>query len=650
MKYVYKRITKILLIWIGCIMILPFNSLAKTVDSSASIIKGYEDSKGFDYIYFGKKGDSAIKWKVLSVCGNAVNEGDKLTDDSNQLIDNTKAILLLSDEYIIAQKALYPEGTTGRQVKYPISLAKQWCDKLAENGQADDFTSTVGNDTIAWESGARFSALELQSILNVTKDEPGGFEFESLVSSLNVTSELENAKFFLPSVSEMLNPKYGFSNNIADSDENRMSEAEVGHTKSYYLRTIASAGKSAKGATYVDDTGKIAYQIDASWGNSTQLKMHLAANFNKDAVIFVTDARNEKDTLSKVEENSTHEWKLTLKEDKDFSTEASIDMTTTAPGKELTITHKKLSELSDSYTNVTAAIYDPDGNLLYYGSINDDKEASESKIKIPEDIADGTYTLKVFGETWNGAENTDIATATPFETELIIDSVVTAANEVTETISNLPDLDKITLSDKAAVEAARKAYDALTDEQKAKVDTETLKKLTDAEAKIAELTKAEDNKESDKKPATTISVKKGTKFNVKGYKYTVTGVSIKNPTVTITGYKNKKLKKIVIPATVTYKKVKFKVTAVGNGAFKGQKKAVSITIGANVINIGKAAFSGDAKAKKIFVKTKVLKKVGAKAYQKINKKAVIKVPAKKYKAYKKLMKGKGQAKTVKIIK
>ena len=39
---------------------------------------------------------------------------------------------------------------------------------------------------------------------------------------------------------------------------------------------------------------------------------------------------------------------------------------------------------------------------------------------------------------------------------------------------------------------------------------------------------------------------------------------------------------------------------------------------------------------------------GAKALKGINKKAVIKVPAKKLKVYKKLFKGKGQAKTVKI--
>ena len=49
---------------------------------------------------------------------------------------------------------------------------------------------------------------------------------------------------------------------------------------------------------------------------------------------------------------------------------------------------------------------------------------------------------------------------------------------------------KITLESKAAIEAARKAYDALTDAQKKLVSKETLAKLEKAEE---ELKKLEDN-------------------------------------------------------------------------------------------------------------------------------------------------------------
>ncbi|MEE0957652.1 MAG: dockerin type I domain-containing protein [Ruminococcus sp.] len=58
-----------------------------------------------------------------------------------------------------------------------------------------------------------------------------------------------------------------------------------------------------------------------------------------------------------------------------------------------------------------------------------------------------------------------------------------AANDVTTLINALPET--ITLTDKTNVEAARAAYNALTDDQKAYVSADTLKKLTDAEAALA---------------------------------------------------------------------------------------------------------------------------------------------------------------------
>jgi len=218
-----------------------------------------------------------------------------------------------------------------------------------------------------------------------------------------------------------------------------------------------------------------------------------------------------------------------------------------------------------------------------------------------------------------------------------------AAQKVIDEIKAI-DPSKATLEE---LEAIQKKYDALTPEQKAIVDADAdasaAKKVIDA--KVEELEKA---KKDDQQ--TTVAVKNGKKFTVKGYKYTVTSNLKKNPTVKITGYKNKKLKKITVPATVTYNKVAFKVTEIGKGAFKNQKKATSAVVGKNVDTIGASAFAGDAKLKKITVKSAVVKKVGAKALKGINKKAVIKVPAKNLKVYKKLFKGKGQKKSVKIKK
>ena len=75
-----------------------------------------------------------------------------------------------------------------------------------------------------------------------------------------------------------------------------------------------------------------------------------------------------------------------------------------------------------------------------------------------------------------------------------IDKDRAAAKEVAEKINALPESDEVTTDDKEAIEAARKAYDALTENQKKNIPADVLKKLTDDEKKLAEL----ENKETGK--------------------------------------------------------------------------------------------------------------------------------------------------------
>ena len=176
-----------------------------------------------------------------------------------------------------------------------------------------------------------------------------------------------------------------------------------------------------------------------------------------------------------------------------------------------------------------------------------------------------------------------------------------AADKVIKMIKGID----ITKATEAQLKAVQEAYNALTDDQKKLVDadSEAAEAMKKIDAKVEEMEK--ESSSSDKKDSTTVAVKKGATFTVKGYKYKVTSNLKKDPTVTVTGYKNKKLKKIVVPASVKYKNVTFKVTAIGKSAFKGQKKAKTAVIGNNVKNIGATAFAGDAKCKKITVRTAV---------------------------------------------
>ena len=127
------------------------------------------------------------------------------------------------------------------------------------------------------------------------------------------------------------------------------------------------------------------------------------------------------------------------------------------------------------------------------------------------------------------------------------------------------------------------------------------------------------------KPATP--AKKGTTLTVssKKIKVKVTSSSKKNPTVTITKFTDKKAKKLTIPATVKVKGVTYKVTAISDKAFKGNKKLTTVTIGSNVTKIGKEAFSGCKNLKKITVTAGKLKTISKNAFKGINKKATITV-------------------------
>lgn len=147
-----------------------------------------------------------------------------------------------------------------------------------------------------------------------------------------------------------------------------------------------------------------------------------------------------------------------------------------------------------------------------------------------------------------------------------------------------------------------------------------------------------------------ITLSKGNIYVVNNMKYKVTKVGMSGKgTVSIVGsaYKknNKKFKKLNIGSTVNIGGVKYKVTEIGNNAFKSYKNLTTVTIGSNVKKIGKNAFYGCKKLKTITIKTTKLtkKSVGSKAFKGTYKKPTVKVPKKKLKTYKAILKSKGMS-------
>lgn len=108
--------------------------------------------------------------------------------------------------------------------------------------------------------------------------------------------------------------------------------------------------------------------------------------------------------------------------------------------------------------------------------------------------------------------------------------------------------------------------------------------------------------------------------------------------------------KVTIPSTVTYQGRKYQVTSIAAKAFRNNKKLKKVVIPSTVRKIGKQAFVNCKKLKNITIKANKLtaKSIGSKAFKGINPKATIKVPKKKLKLYKKILRAKGVSVSVRI--
>ena len=179
---------------------------------------------------------------------------------------------------------------------------------------------------------------------------------------------------------------------------------------------------------------------------------------------------------------------------------------------------------------------------------------------------------------------------------------------------------------KAAIDAARTAYDKLTEAQKKHVTN------------FSTLTAAEKTyKEKD-------VVKKGESYDSGNYRYKVLDVSKKTVAVTKALKTSKTIK---VPNTVNIKGNSYKVTEIAKGAFKNNKKVETVTIGKNVTKIGANAFSGSKKLKKVTINSTVLTTIDKQAFYNCKKLATVKISSKKLKTVA-AKSFKGTAKKIKV--
>ncbi len=366
------------------------------VDSgTAANISGGQESS----IYFGTYKQSSngsggystdpIKWRVLS------NADGKL--------------FLLSDQNL----DVFQYHKNYDFVTWETSTMRSWL-----NGY-NASSNTGGSNGIDYTNdnflNTAFSAKEQTAIANT-----------AVVNDDNPTYQTDGGndttdKIFLLSIAEARNSSYfpsGDSSRIATSTAYVAGGGEIGARNVYSTDEggswwLRSPGSYDSAAAVVDIYGNVrSYGFDVDDFNDA---VRPAFNLNLNSVLFTSAAVGGKSAdgmdsgLTAVTDYTGSEWKLTLL-DTDRTFAVTETDTTAKAGDTITLHYSGATVGTNEYISVL--IRDSHDKTTHYGRVL--KPTSESgtvSIKIPEGLADGTYTLCVFSEQYNGDCRTDYASA-----------------------------------------------------------------------------------------------------------------------------------------------------------------------------------------------------------------------------------------------
>ena len=359
-----KRILSILLCLCMAACMLPTVAFAagaendkaiQLVDSgTAANISGGQN----DNIYFGTWDEEPIKWRVLD---DQTNTGES-------------GLFLLSDALLGTGRYgdVYFDNSGNTSNAWQSSTAKTWCNNFY---------------------GSSFSNGEQGAVLATTKSDEalstGGISFAASENILN------GDKVFFLSAEEAENSAYGFTDDNARI-ANYGNSAGVWWLRSPYAIFTTYAGVVfGNGPVYT-------YVVSGVWAARP------AFNLNLNSVLFASAAVGEKPDggLTPISEYTGNEWKLTLK---DSNRSFAVTETTVSGDPDDTVTLHYTGATAGINEYISVILADNSG-AQYYGRVaQPTAENGTVEIKIPSDIAPGSYTLKVFNEQYNGDYNTDYA-------------------------------------------------------------------------------------------------------------------------------------------------------------------------------------------------------------------------------------------------
>ena len=368
-----------------------------------------------DNIYFGTYQQSSdgsvgynidpIKWRVLE---NANGQ-----------------LFLLSDQNL----DVFQYHTDSESVTWEKSTMRSWLNGygVSENIGGDSGTDYTSDNFI----GAAFSEKEQKAIAEteVVNDDNGSIE-----GGNNTTD-----KIFLLSIAEANNGSYfaDNSNRIATNTAYVAGGGEiggnmlhgVGEADYWWLRSPGDLDHRAAGVSVDGGVGRYGYSVRIAY-----LALRPAFNLDLNSVLFTSAAVGGKSAsgmdsgLTAVGDYDGSEWKLTLlDETREFAvTETEVSGIS---GDTITLNYTGATTGTNEYISVIIA--DSSG-AQYYGRVAQPTDTDGTvEITIPSGLADGTYTLYVFSEQYNGGEQDDTKLtdyASAFETVALTVSSDTTAS------------------------------------------------------------------------------------------------------------------------------------------------------------------------------------------------------------------------------
>ena len=357
-----KRILSILLALCMVLCIMPTDAFAEgeaatgaaAVQLGTGALNKNVNTATAPTVYFGQNHENNPgAWRVIGYDGSGVTSAQ---GDMTLLAAGTMGVVEFDD--------------TGASTKYAPSNLRTAIDALA----------------------GKLTAKETDAVQTRTLTS-GSYDGEN--TDCVAGDQVDNAVFWPLSTAEA----------FAVNQDLRIVDKENTNWEMYYW-WLRSPGNHNIGAAFVRADGEPSTLVEAA---APSYGVRPAFNLNLGSVLFTSAAVDGKPDggLTAVPKYSGNEWKLTLL---DSSRNFAVTETTVSgdPGDTITLPYSGATVGANEYISVI--LVDSSGNATHYGRIAQPTEATGTvEIKIPSDIALGSYTLKIFSEQCNGDKKTDYA-------------------------------------------------------------------------------------------------------------------------------------------------------------------------------------------------------------------------------------------------